>query len=68
MFSTGRGETTVRFLKSLGPRRLKRRWVDTLMPTRVTTLMADWDEVPSAFLERTTKVVVQRAALSGTTP
>jgi hypothetical protein len=30
--------------------------------------MADWDEVPSAFLERTTKVVVQRTPLSGTTP
>jgi hypothetical protein len=38
------------------------------MPTRVTTLMADWDEVPSAFLERTAKMVVQRAPLSGTTP
>jgi len=38
------------------------------MPTHVTTPMADWDEVPSAFLERTAKVVVQRAPLSGTTP
>jgi len=36
-------------------------------PARVTTLVADWDEAPSAFLERTTKVVVQRAPLSGTT-
>ena len=48
--------------------RLFPRWVDTLMPTRVTTPMANWDEVPSAFLERTTKVVVQRTPLSGTTP
>jgi alcohol dehydrogenase len=37
-------------------------------PARVTTFVADWDEAPSAFLERTTKVVVQRAPLSGTTP
>jgi len=48
--------------------RLFPRWEDTLMPTHVTTPMADWDEVPSAFLERTAKVVVQRAPLSGTTP
>jgi threonine dehydrogenase-like Zn-dependent dehydrogenase len=30
-------------------------------PAPVTTLTADWDDAPEAFLERTTKVVVQRA-------
>lgn len=32
-------------------------------PELVTTLVADWDDAPAAFLERTTKVVVQRAPL-----
>lgn len=30
-------------------------------PERITTLVADWDDAPNAFLERTTKVVVRRA-------
>jgi len=34
----------------------------------VTTLVADWDDAPLAFLERTTKVVVQRAPLSRDAP
>jgi len=34
-------------------------------PARVTTLVADWHDAPLAFLERTTKVVVQRAPLAG---
>ena len=37
-------------------------------PTRVTTLVANWNEAPLAFLERTTKVVVQRAPLSARAP
>lgn len=37
-------------------------------PARVTTLVADWDDAPLAFLERTTKVVVQRAPLSRDAP
>lgn len=36
-------------------------------PARVTTLVADWEDAPLAFLERTTKVVVQRAPLAGGT-
>jgi alcohol dehydrogenase len=32
-------------------------------PSRVTTRVAEWDDAPQAFLERTTKVVVRRAAL-----
>jgi alcohol dehydrogenase len=32
-------------------------------PARVTTLVADWEDAPAAFLERTTKVVVGRAPL-----
>jgi len=34
-------------------------------PEKVTTLVADWDDAPRAFLERTTKVVVRRAPLDG---
>lgn len=30
-------------------------------PEKITTLVADWDDAPNAFLERTTKVVVRRA-------
>jgi alcohol dehydrogenase len=30
-------------------------------PEKVTTLLADWDDAPAAFLARTTKVVVRRA-------
>jgi threonine dehydrogenase-like Zn-dependent dehydrogenase len=29
-------------------------------PEKVTTVLADWDDAPHAFLERTTKVVIQR--------
>jgi alcohol dehydrogenase len=32
-------------------------------PAKVTTLVAEWDDAPQAFLERTTKVVVRRAPL-----
>lgn len=35
----------------------------TFRPELVTTRVADWDEAPAAFLERTTKVVVKRAPL-----
>lgn len=33
-------------------------------PEQVTTVLADWQDAPQAFLERTTKVVVHRASLS----
>lgn len=33
-------------------------------PEKVTTLLADWDDAARAFLERTAKVVVQRAPLN----
>jgi alcohol dehydrogenase len=33
-------------------------------PARVTTLVADWEDAPAAYLERTTKVVVQRPVLN----
>ena len=36
-------------------------------PSVVTTLVSGWDDAPEAFLERTTKVVVQRAPLPVTT-
>ena len=32
-------------------------------PELVTTLLADWDDAPRAFLERTTKVVIRREPL-----
>jgi len=32
-------------------------------PAKITTVLADWEEAPQAFLERTTKVVVHRPAL-----
>ncbi len=32
-------------------------------PEIVTTLLADWDDAPKAFLEQTTKVVVRRTAM-----
>jgi alcohol dehydrogenase len=34
-------------------------------PEKVTTLVANWDDAPRAFLERTTKVVVKRDPLKG---
>jgi threonine dehydrogenase-like Zn-dependent dehydrogenase len=34
-------------------------------PEKVTTLVANWDDAPRAFLERTTKVVVKRDPLNG---
>jgi alcohol dehydrogenase len=34
-------------------------------PEKVTTLVADWNDAPRAFLERTTKVVVKRDPLNG---
>jgi alcohol dehydrogenase len=34
-------------------------------PSPVTTLAAEWQDAPEAFLERTTKVVVQRPPLAG---
>ncbi len=34
-------------------------------PEKVTTLTANWDDAPRAFLERTTKVVVKRDPLNG---
>jgi hypothetical protein len=42
-------------------------WWDVPAPA-LATPEAAWHEAASAFLERTTKVVVQRAPLSGTTP
>jgi threonine dehydrogenase-like Zn-dependent dehydrogenase len=33
-------------------------------PERVTTLTADWDDAPRAFLEQTTKVVVRRPRIT----
>jgi alcohol dehydrogenase len=33
-------------------------------PEKITTLVADWDDAPRAFLERTTKVVVERDPLN----
>ena len=33
-------------------------------PEKVTTLVANWDDAPRAFLERTTKVVVKRDPLN----
>jgi len=35
-------------------------------PEKVTTLTANWDDAPRAFLERTTKVVVKRDPLNST--
>lgn len=32
-------------------------------PEKITTVLADWDDAPEAFLERTTKVVVHRSSL-----
>ena len=34
-------------------------------PEKVTTLVANWDDSPWAFVERTTKVVVKRDPLNG---
>ena len=31
---------------------------------RVTTLLADWDDAPAAYQERTTKVVLHRTPLN----
>jgi alcohol dehydrogenase len=36
-------------------------------PSRVNTLVADWDDAPRALLERSTKVVVRREPLYGPT-
>lgn len=33
-------------------------------PEKITTVLANWDDAPEAFLERTTKVVIHRPALS----
>lgn len=32
-------------------------------PEKITTVLADWDDAPEAFLERTTKVVAHRPSL-----
>ena len=32
-------------------------------PEKVTTLVANWDDAPDAYLERTTKVVVHRPSI-----
>lgn len=47
------------------PRLLALLQTGKFRPEKVTTLVADWDDAPRAFLERTTKVVVKRAPLSG---
>ena len=35
----------------------------TFQPEKITTLLADWDDAPKAYLERTTKVVVHRPSI-----
>src|SRR6266702_679580 len=42
------------------PRLLAFLETGTFKPEKVTTLVANWDDAPRAFLERTTKVVVKR--------
>jgi alcohol dehydrogenase len=47
------------------PRLLALLQTGKFKPEKVTTLVADWDDAPRAFLERTTKVVVKRDPLNG---
>jgi alcohol dehydrogenase len=47
------------------PRLLALLQTGKFKPEKITTLVASWDDAPRAFLERTTKVVVKRDPLNG---
>ena len=47
------------------PRLLALLQTGKFKPEKITTLVADWDDAPRAFLERTTKVVLKRAPAYG---
>jgi len=59
----GAGCTPWRFEPTFGSARLARTHrYRRFQPEKVTTLVANWENAPQAFLEDTTKVVVQRSS------
>ena len=79
MFSTGRGDTAHRFLMSLGPRRLKRRWaslnsegmqshMNKLLATLCSIVLLAFSNVAAAdwFLSSETKALIVKAEAGDT--
>ena len=66
MFSTGRGETAARFLESLGPRRLKRRYVSKNKGTIDMRILSTLSFISLLFLSLIYCSTISTSALPST--